>query len=202
MAAKLPDAVAIDYGGVNGPDWYDGAGARIAKAMGDAPWVAVLHSGAGGFAPAIAEAAPDLGGFIFIDAVMPYPGRSCLENAPAALVERLRGVVTGGRLAPWNEWFDQDPAARLIPDAVQRAEFLAELPRVPFAFLEAVCRDGDEWECLPAAYVQLSAGYDHEAAQAEARAWPVQHAHLNHLAMLGEADKVAHLLTEASKSLA
>jgi hypothetical protein len=202
VADGLPHAVAVDYGGVIGPDWYEGVGARVAAEMGDAPWVAVLHSGAGGFAPAIAEAAPELAGFVFIDAVMPYPGRSCLENAPAALVERLRRVVSDGRLAPWNEWFDQDPAARLIPDAAQRAEFLAELPRVPFAFLEAVCRDGDEWECLPAAYVQLSAGYDREAAQAEARGWRVQRAHLNHLAMLGEAAKVAQLLSEASKSLA
>jgi hypothetical protein len=198
----LPHAVVVDYGGVEAPDWYDGVGARIAAEMGDEPWIAVLHSGAGGFAPAIAELSPSLAGFVFIDAVMPYPGRSCLENAPAALVERLRAIVTDGRLAPWNEWFDQDPAPRLVPDEATRAEFLAELPRVRFAFLEAVCRDGDEWECLPAAFVQLSAGYEREAAQAESRGWTVRRARLNHLAMLGSPGEVAALLSDLPEILA
>ena len=81
------------------------------------------------------------------------------------------------------------------------AYFLADLPRVPFAFLEAVCRDGDEWECLPAAYVQLSRGYEAEAAQAEARGWTVRRAPLNHLAMLSDPHQVAALLRDLPESL-
>jgi hypothetical protein len=197
----LPDAAAIDYGGVRGPDWYEGVGARVAAAAGASPWIAVLHSGAGGFAPAIAAAAANLAGLIFVDAVLPYPGRSWLEHAPAALAERLRRLAADGHLPPWNQWFDADPAPRLIADAARRSTFVQELPRAPFAFLEAACPAEHRWERLPAAYAQLSTAYDAEAAQAGERGWAVRSARLNHLAMLSHPDKVAAVLSELSESL-
>ena len=163
------------------------------------PWIAVLHSGAGGLAPALAATPLGPAGFILADAVVPYPGRSWLQTAPAALAQRLRTLAAGGRLPRWTDWFDRDPAARLIADAAARAAFVAELPRVPFAFLEAIAPD--EGVRLPAAYLQLSAAYDAEAGEAEARGWPVRRARLNHLAMLSEPDKVAALLTELATSL-
>jgi hypothetical protein len=190
----MPATVAADYGGVCGPDWYEGVARRIVGPVDDAPWIAVLHSGAGGFAPALALAAQRLAGFIFVDAILPHPGRSVVENAPAAQTEQLRGLTTDGLLAPWNQWFEADPTPRWLPDAEVRARFVADLPRVPFAFLEAVSPDGEAWEALPAAFVQLSKGYEANAARAEARGWPVRRAQLNHLAMAGDALAVAGLL--------
>ena len=201
MAGQLPGALAIDYGGVSGPDWYAGAAARIAaQARGDR-WIAVLHSGAGGFAPALATAAPDIAGLIFVDAVLPYPGHSWLDTAPPALADRLRRRVIDGRLAPWNQWFDEDAVTRLIPEASARAAFIGELPRMPFDFLEAVSPADPGWKQLPAAYVQLSGAYDSEAAEAQARGWAARRARLNHLAMLSDPDKVAALLSEVCASL-
>ena len=194
VAAKLPGAGAADYGGVTGPHWYSAAAARISAAAGEGDWIAVLHSAAGAFAPALAAAAPRLAGFVFIDAVLPTPGRSWLDTAPPALAAHLAGLVAGGRLAPWNAWFEPDPAARLIADAGLRGAFVAELPRVPWAFLEACSPADDGWARLPAAYVQLSAAYAEEAAVAEARGWTVRRAPLNHLAMLADPDKVAALV--------
>lgn len=195
-ADLLPDAVVGDYGGVSGPDWYEGVARRIAAHADDEPWIAVLHSGAGGFAPALAAASPTLAGFIFVDAVLPYPGRSCMANAPEALQDQLRRLTTDGWLAPWNRWFPKDPLPRLIPDTVAREAFLRDQPRVPAAFLEAISEPRSEWEQVPAAYVQLSRAYEATTDEAERRGWTVRRARLHHLAMASQPAAVAELLRD------
>jgi hypothetical protein len=197
-AAVLPDAVVADYGGVRGPDWYGRVGRAVAGQAGDTAWTAVLHSGAGDFAPALAAASPSLAGLIFIDAILPHPARSILETAPAELAAHLRGVTTDGLLAPWNRWFDEDSTLRMIPDAEARSAFVRDLPRVPFAFLEAVAPDQAQWEGIPAAYVQLTRTYDGAAGQAAARGWAVRREGLHHLAMASDPERVARLLLEVA----
>ena len=197
-AAVLPDAVVADYGGVRGPDWYGRVGRAVAEQAGAAPWTAVLHSGAGGFAPALAAASASLAVFIFIDAVLPQPGQSILETAPAEFAARLRQVTTDGRLAPWIQWFDEDPTLRMIPDDEARAAFVADLPRTPFAFLEAVAPDDQAWEALPAAYIQLSRTYEAAGDRAAARGWTVRRERLHHLAMASDPARIAELLLEAA----
>ncbi len=194
VAARLPDAVAADYGGVRGPDWYDGVAGRLRDQVGEGPWVAVMHSGAGGFAPALAAAHANLAGLVFVDAVRPYPGRSNLAAAPPAFAQHLSAITRHGLLPPWNAWFEPDPTLRLIPDPEDRATFIADLPRVPFAYLEAVSPDEAAWEALPAAYVRLSAVYDEQADWAEQRGWQVRRARLNHLSPFTAPDAVAELL--------
>lgn len=193
-ADVLPDAIVADYGGVSAPAWYEGVARRVVAACDGRPWIAVLHSGAGGFAPAIASAAENLAGFIFVDAVLPYSGKSCLENAPADLAEQLRRLTIKGYLAPWNEWFEADPTSKLIADSVARDSFVRDLPRVPFAFLEEIARADPGWERLPSAYVQLSRIYRDAADQAERMGWIVRRAKLHHLAMFTDPVKVADLL--------
>lgn len=201
MAAALPGAVAVDYGVVASPNWYEGVASRIVAQVDDAAWVAVLHSGAGGFAPAIAAAAQRLAGVIFMDAVLPYPGASWKDTAPPALVARLTKLSTEGLLPTWDRWFGPDTLGRLLPDPTARAAFVAGLPRVPAAFLTARS-PADAWEHIPAAYLRLSDGYEAEAAEAERRGWPVLRAPLQHLAMVTDPDKVADLLTQLCSSLA
>lgn len=197
----MPEAVVVDYGGVRGPRWYEDVAEAVAAQAGEGPFVAVLHSGAGGFAPAIATAArPRLAGLVFLDAVLPYPGVSCLSTAPEPLVAHLRRITTDGGLAAWNRWFPEDPTPTMIPDEHLRAAFVADLPRTPFAFLEAVC-PSDAWEHVPAAYVQLSQGYAATAAKAEARGWPLLRADLHHLAMASDPEAVANLLRDAAARL-
>ncbi|WP_296597662.1 alpha/beta fold hydrolase [Phenylobacterium sp.] len=201
LAKTMPEAVVVDYGGVRGPRWYGDVAEAVSIQAGEAPFVAVLHSGAGGFAPAIAaEAGERLSGVVFLDAVLPYPGVSCLSTAPEPLVAHLRRITTEGRLAAWNRWFPEDPTPTMIPDAALREAFVADLPRTPFGFLEAVC-PADAWEHLPAAYVQLSQGYAATAAKAEARGWPVLRADLHHLAMASDPEAVANLLRDVAARL-
>ena len=194
-AAALPDAIACDYGGVSAPDWYEGVANRIIAQCDARPWIAVLHSGAGGFAPAVAAATAHLAGLVFVDAVLPYPGKSYAETARVDFIAQLRRGTRDGYLAPWNKWFGADPLPALIPDIAAREAFERSLPRVPVAFLEAVSPDTTEWEKLPAAYVQLSKAYDSEAAEAEQRGWTARRAKLHHLAMASEPEKVAALLS-------
>lgn len=197
-AAALADSVAIDYGGVSGPDWYGSAARRIAAAAGDGPRIAVLHSGAGGFAPALAEAGA--AGLIFVDAVRPHPGRS-LREVNAAFVEHLASRAADGRLPPWNRWFDQDPLPRLLPDPTVREAVAADLPQTLLAFLDAVPPASDAWETLPAAYLQLSPRYAMQADWAEARGWPVRRLDLHHLAMATHPEQVAAAIGELATRL-
>lgn len=196
VAERLPDAIAADYGVVCGPDWYEGVATRVAAQAGEGPWLAVLHSGAGGFAPALADASSDLAGFIFVDAVLPYPGKTCLENAPGPLQARLRELADEGLLRPWNRWFDADPLPRLLPDKALRTAFERDLPRVPFDFLEVLSASSDGWALRPAAYLQLSKVYEDTATRAEQRGWPVRRVRLHHLAMASDPQEVAGLLAE------
>jgi hypothetical protein len=194
-AECLPDAIAVNYGGVSPPDWYEGIARRIAARVDERPWVAVLHSGAGGLAPAIACAARNLSGFIFVDAVLPHPGKSTLETAPVRFVQALKRATVNGMLKPWNEWFDSDPAALLIPDPQTRANFVRDLPCVPFAFLEAKSPNTSEWEQLPAAYLQLSRVYEKTAEEAERRGWFVRRENMHHLAMASDPAQIGEILT-------
>jgi hypothetical protein len=199
IAERLPHAVAVDYGGVSGPGWYDGVAHRVAAAIGEGPWIAVLHSGAGGFAPALAEAGA--AGFILVDAVRPHPGRSLREVEPT-FVDYLEARASDGRLPPWNAWFDEDPLPRFLPDAAARAAFVADLPRTPLAFLDAVPPPSDAWERLPAAYLQLSRRYAAQADWAEARGWPVTRVDLHHLAMFSHPDEVSVALAALARQVA
>jgi hypothetical protein len=198
LAAVLPGAVAVDDVEVRGPDWYEGVARRVSAAMGTAPWIAVLHSGAGGFAPALAEAGA--AGFVLVDAVRPHPGRS-LHEVDADLVVHLERRAERGRLPPWNAWFETDPLPRLLPDAHLRAAFVADLPRTPVAFLHARPPASDRWERLPAAYLQLSSRYARQADWAESRGWPVRRAGLHHLAIASHADSVAQMIAELAQAV-
>lgn len=199
LARRLPEAVAVDYGGVQPPDWYEGVARRTAAVMGEGPWIAVLHSGAGAFAPSLAEAGAS--GLIFVDAVRPHPGRS-LRQVDPEVVAHLEVRAFDGCLAPWNLWFDRDPLQRFLPDPAQRAAFVADLPRPPVGFLHAVAPASGDWERAPAAYLRLSRRYTDQADWAEARGWPVRRADLHHLAMISHPGSVAAQLQALAAELA
>lgn len=196
VAPHLEGGVVAGYGGVSGPDWFDGAARRIVAQVDDEPWVAVLHSGAGAFAPSLGAAASRLKGLVFLDAVLPHPGASAADMAPPAQMAGLRKITAEGLIARWDRWFPREVIESWAPDAEARATCLADLPQVPFAFLEAPAPQHAEWEGLPATYVRLSDGFEHNAARAEARGWDVRRLDLGHLGMISHpAALAATLLT-------
>ena len=72
-------------------------------ASGD-PLILVAHSGAGALVPALAaRLTTPLAGVIFVDAILPHPGRSWFDIAPAGIRERLRAGAQMGELPSWDE---------------------------------------------------------------------------------------------------
>ena len=203
LEARGQPARAVDYGGVCGPDWYAGAARRIATALAsDEPAVLALHSGAGGFVPALTdELGARTAGFILVDAVMPYPGQRWLDTAPPTLVTRLEAIVEDSVLPPWDVWFGTGSIARLIGEPLA-AELAVDLPRVPLAYLEARAPAGESWRSLPAAYLQLSEACAADADAAAALGWVVRREPMHHLAMLTHPARVADMLCDLARELA
>jgi hypothetical protein len=195
-AVIVPDLTAVLAGD---PPYYSRFADSVASAAGSEDSYLVAHSGAGALVPAIA-ARTALAGAIFVDALLPHPGRTWFETAPPQLASRLRALAKDGHLPPWNRWWPETTMSVALPDVALRERIFALLPELPLAYLEE--RAPDAALTTPAAYLQLSWGYHAEAAEAETAGWPVarmssQQTTLQHLAMLTHprrvAEKIEHL---------
>src|SRR5439155_23231941 len=103
---------------------------------------------------------------VFIDAILPHPGQSWFETAPAALAEPLRALARDGWLPPWHRWFPPEVLAAALPTPDLRARFIAELPELPLVYLEALAPVIEGWPPPSCAYVQLSPAYEREVREA------------------------------------
>ncbi|WP_293899716.1 hypothetical protein [Phenylobacterium sp.] len=172
--------------------------ARI-DAREDAP-ILIAHSGGGALLPALEAALPTPpAGVIFVDAILPHPGRSWLEMAPPQLALQLRNGVDVGLLPSWDRWWPPGALERLVPDDAARTALISELEGLPLDFLE---------EAAPAmtlgaraAYLQLSGAYDDEGQYAGRQGWPVVRLPLHHLAMLTHAQAIGGALDGLARRL-
>lgn len=155
----------------------------------------VVHSGAGALVPMLARGNKHVRRAIFIDALLPHPGKRWFETAPRELVAHLRSLAKAGHLPRWHRWWPRGAMEALVPDQAQRAQFVAELHEVPVAYLEEVAPLGDIPDGTACAYLQLSSACKAEADEAERRGWPVRRLDLNHLAPLTHAAEVEVALT-------
>jgi alpha/beta hydrolase family protein len=182
------------------PPYYPNLAAAAAKAVDDVGGSVVLvgHSGAGALLPAIADI---LGArsrdAVFVDALLPHPGRSWFDTKPPALREQLLGMATGGVLPPWHEWFPPGVIDEMVPDPAQRRAFQAEIPRLAPAYFDepAPVTGGDG--SLRCALLRFSAAYDDAADEAELRGWWVARKDWDHLRMITAPDAVAEVITQA-----
>lgn len=138
---------------------------------------------------------------VFVDATLPHPGVSWFDDAPAALVERLRGLVVDGWLPPWHRWFPAGALPALLPDERTRADFVAEVPVLPLAFFDEPAPASRTWPLERCAYLRLSQGYEREAHEAQRRGWPTLREPAHHLAMLTQPRRIASLLDRAVTDL-
>ena len=162
---------------------------RIDAEEGEAP-ILVTHSGGGALIPAL-EAAMTTppAAVILVDAILPHPGKSWMDNAPPQLAVQLRNGVDMGLLPAWDQWWPPGALARLVPDPAALAALTSELEGLPLDFLE---EDAPAMSLQsPAAYLQLSGAYDDEGQYAVRQGWPVVRLPLHHLAMLTHAEAVA-----------
>jgi len=155
--------------------------------------VLVVHSGAGGLVDAIASST-SLAAAIYVDAILPHPGRSWLSTVPPDLRRRLLQLSDAGRLPAWDQWLPAGAIDKLLPDPECRAEFLAGIPRVPLAFADEIVPPRTGSGPRSNAYLRLSEGYEAEAQAAEALGWPTIREECHHLAMVSEPVRVAQSL--------
>ena len=161
----------------------------------DPPIVLVGHSGAGAQLPRIAASLGGVERAVFVDALLPHPGRSWAETVPVAFVERLEAQATDGCLPPWPRWWGEERMRELLPDDALRAEFVARCPAVAVSAIHEVMPDAPE---PPSVFVQLSAAYEPETAAARANGWPTVVLDSQHLAMLTDPELIADTLLRAA----
>jgi hypothetical protein len=181
------------------PPWIPKLAERVADEVRAAPAgssvALVVHSGAGALVPAIhALLGRRVRAAVFVDAVIPRPGRSWFDTAPPARSEWLRGLSRDGVLPPWNEWFPPGSIESHLPDETLRSRFLAELPHVPLAYFAEAPPEATGWEATRCGYLQLSDAYDDAAREADARGWLTHHEHSDHLAMVTHPQEIAMAL--------
>lgn len=165
------------------------------------PVVLAGHSGAGALLPALAaRLATPVAGVVFVDAILPHPGRSWFDTAPANLRDDLRAGAQAGLLPPWHDWWPPGALERLIPDATLRAAVIDELTPIPAAYFEEPAPEADLE--APAAYLKLSDSYEDEARLANRQGWPLIRLPLHHLAPLTHAEAVALALQGLAERLA
>ena len=159
----------------------------------DGPVVLVGHSGAGAHLPALATSLPNVERAVYVDALLPHPGRSWAQTVPDELVERLESRAVDGRLPPWSQWWGEERLRSLLPDDALRARFVRECPAVPVTKIHEVMPDVPE---PPSVFIQLSAAYEPETAAARERGWPVVVLDLQHLALLTDPELIADALLD------
>jgi len=186
-----------------GEGFYAGLADSLAAGLSgrSEPLILVAHSGAGALIPALAArlpAAPQ--GVIFVDAILPHPGRSWFDTAPQALRDQLRAGAEFGELPAWDAWWPPGALERLVPDADRRAAVLAELEPLPLAYFEELAPATEL--AGPTAYLQLSGAYDAESQVAARYGWPLVRLPLHHLAMVTHPEPVAAALESLGARLA
>jgi hypothetical protein len=179
--------------------YYAGLAREMASKIdlaGRDPVVLVAHSGAGALVPALAaELMAPLAGVVFLDAVLPHPGRSWLDAAPPGTRERLRAGAQMGQLPPWDGWWPPGALEKLLPEPAVREGLVAELEPLPLAYFEEAAPPGEVTALgAPGAYLQLSDSYADEARAAGRLGWPTVSLPLNHLGPLSHPKPVASVL--------
>lgn len=138
-----------------------------------------------------------VGHYIFVDAGLPHPGKTRLEemrtSVPELAEELHRHLVAGGR---YPDWMDEDLRAE-IPDDRARGAVLAELQPRGLDFFAEPLPVIPGWPDAPFGYLQTSSGYASAAEAAEQAGWRVQVFAAGHFHMLVDPTAIAQALLAA-----
>jgi hypothetical protein len=149
------------------------------------PLLLVAHSAAGPLVPGVGRGLRDaghrVGGYLFLDAGLPGPGRPNRMDL-ARREDEARAVAL-------EELFESDGKwpAWTLPGVTTR-------PR-DRAFFEEPLPTSDDWPDAPCGYLRTSSAYEVTARQAKSRGWPViEHPGDHHVAWLDDPRGVAAAL--------
>ena len=85
-----------------GPPWCSRQAELVARAAAGRPAVLVGHSRAGPILAAAGALIPQVRGYVFVDARLPFPGQTWMDTAPPELVAHLREMADPDDwLPPW-----------------------------------------------------------------------------------------------------
>jgi hypothetical protein len=165
-------------------------------ASGDDRVVLVVHSGAGVFAPHLAETvmAGDVA-VVFADADLP-PLSGAATVTHRAYLPLLQDMASDGLVPPWPRWWPDDVMSSLVPDEEARRSVAAEASPLPLAFFEEELPPVPQaWRSRHPGYLRFSETYQEQADDAARRGWPVRELPGEHLHMVVEPAGVAAAIT-------
>ena len=174
------------------PDYYAAMGSSVAgQVSGQSGSLLVVHSGAGALVPSILAASQgEFAQVIYVDAILPHPGRCWCETAADNLVAVLEATLSQGCVPAWDQWFPPGTLAGLLPDQTRREAFAAGLAPTPWAYLQAKAPDPDWPEHVGWSYLRLSRAYEDEAGLARHEGRPALRLDLHHLAMMTDPQEI------------
>jgi len=193
FCVKLPEPQHL-----HPPYWLVHAATAAEALPEDGDVVLVAHSGAGVLLPAIARFAVNrvrsarIAGCVFVDCDLPRDGCSRFDVMDAASAAAMRARCRDGWLPRWRD----EQLAPLIRDAVLRAAFVADLPRVPVEMYDEALPVPERWPDVPIAYLELSPFYRDAVAAAQQAQWPLRSLAAHHWLPLTEPARVADALIE------
>jgi len=159
------------------------------------PLVLVGHSGAGSLLPVLAQTARHpVKAYLFVDAGLPHPGKTQLEEMP----EELHRLLVSGERFP--NWKDED-LREVLPDGRARQHLLAEVQPRPLNFFEEVLPDVSGWSGAPGGYLLFTQGYRPYLEQAQRAGCPSRTLLAGHFHMLVDPVAVAATLVELMKQI-
>jgi len=187
------------------PYWVQHA-AAVARRLEPMPsggdLILVGHSGAGPLLPTIGAFSPHpVAGYIFVDAGLPHPGQTRLQDLEAGDPDfgtDVRKDLEAGGSFP--QWTDED-LREVIPNAGLRQGMLAELHPRNLAYFEEELPHVENWPSTPCAYVRFSSAYDYPAQQARERRWPYREFDAGHFHMLVDAAAVTEAILQLMSSI-
>lgn len=123
---------------------------------------------------------------IVVDGEVP-PSKGAASPVRPALLDFIKSLAeSDGTLPIWSRWLGDARRASLVGldvlanDPVEFAKFESGLPRLSVDwFYDTI--ELASWDHIPAGFIQTSKIYDHSAAEARRRGWPVERLQGTHL---------------------
>lgn len=148
--------------------------------------IVVGHSSASVLAADLATRRPARA-VIVVDGEVP-PSRGLAAPVRPELRDFIRSLAKAdGSLPIWSKWFSGDAQRAslvgidiLASDTVALAQFESGLPKMHVDWFDDTIELAS-WDHIPAGFIQTSGIYDHAAAEAERRGWPVTRLQGTHL---------------------
>jgi hypothetical protein len=180
---QVPDILAYH---ASPPAWSTWTQSLLDHIVPSSQLIVVGHSSASHLAVDLATRLP-MRGVIIVDGDVP-PSHGAASPVRPALHDHVKNLAgADGTLPIWSQWFFGDARRAslvgidiLARDPVAFAQFESELPKMHVDWFDDTI-ELPRWDHVPAGFIQTSTIYDHAAAEAQRRAWPVTRLNGTHL---------------------